>query len=49
LPDELVEIMLLPNWFDLLAVVAPEVKTHEVWLRETRENAVKMFDISDET
>ena len=49
LPDELVEIMLLPNWFDLLAVVAPEVKTHEVWLRETREKAVKMFDISDET
>jgi len=49
LPDELVEIMLLPNWFDLLAVVAPEVKPHEVWLRETREKAVKMFDISDET
>lgn len=49
LPDELVEIMLLPNWFDLLAVVAPEVKPHEVWLCETREKAVKMFDISDET
>lgn len=49
LPDELVEIMLLPNWFDLLAVVAPEVKAQEVWIRETREKAVKMFDISEET
>ena len=49
LPDELVEIMLLPNWFDLLTMVAPEVKPQEVWLRETREKAVKMFDIQDET
>ena len=49
LPDELVEIMLLPNWFDLLEMVASEVKPHEVWLRETREKAVKMFDIDEET
>ena len=49
LPDELVEIMLLPNWFDLLSMVAPEVKPQEVWLRETREKAVKMFDIQEET
>jgi len=48
LPDELVEIMDLPNWFELLSVVAPEVKAHEVWLRETREKSLKMFEIQDE-
>jgi hypothetical protein len=49
LPDELVEIMDLPNWFELLSVVAPEVKAHEAWMRETREKSLKLFDISDET
>jgi len=49
LPDELVEIMDLPNWFELLSVVAPEVKAHEVWMRETREKSLKMFEIQDET
>jgi hypothetical protein len=49
LPDELVEIMDLPNWFELLSVVAPEVKEHEPWLRETREKSLKMFEIQDET
>jgi hypothetical protein len=49
LPDELVEIMDLPNWFELLSVVAPEVKAHEPWLRETREKSLKMFEIQDET
>ena len=49
LPDELVEIMDLPNWFELLQVVAPEVKAHEAWMRETREKSLKLFDISDET
>ena len=49
LPDELVEIMDLPNWFELLSVVAPEVKAHEPWMRETREKSLKMFEIQDET
>jgi hypothetical protein len=49
LPDELVEIMDLPNWFELLSVVAPEVKAHEACMRETREKSLKLFDISDET
>jgi len=48
LPDELVEIMLLPNWFELLLAVAPEVKPHEVWMRESREKSLKMFEIQDE-
>jgi hypothetical protein len=49
LPDELVEIMLLPNWFELLMAVAPEVKPHEVWMRESREKSLKLFEIQDET
>lgn len=44
LPDDLIEIMALDNWFDLLSSVAPEVKPHEKWLKEVREKALSMFD-----
>lgn len=48
LPDDLVEIMLLDNWFDLLAGFAPGVKPHEEWLRQVRDKAIAMFDVEDE-
>jgi hypothetical protein len=48
LPDDLVEIMLLDNWFDLLAGFAPGVKPHEDWLRQVRDKAIAMFDVEDE-
>lgn len=48
LPDDLVEIMLLDNWFDLLSGFAPGVKPHEDWLRQVRDKAIAMFDVEDE-
>lgn len=48
LPDELLEIMELPNWFEQLAHVAPEVKKHEEYLRKVRDLALSMIDYEDE-
>ena len=48
LPDELIEIMELPNWFEQLAAVAPEVKNHEDYLRKVRDLALSMIDYEDE-
>jgi hypothetical protein len=48
LPDELIEIMELPNWFEQLAHVAPEVKKHEEYLRKVRDLALSMIDYDDE-
>ena len=48
LPDELLEIMELPNWFEQLAAVAPEVKSHEVYLRQVRDLALGMLEFEDE-
>jgi hypothetical protein len=48
LPDELIEIMELPNWFEQLAQVAPEVKKHEEYLRKVRDLALSMIDYEDD-
>jgi len=48
LPDELLEIMELPNWFEQLAAVAPEVKNHEAYLRQVRDLALGMLEFDDE-
>lgn len=44
LPDDLIEIMALDNWFDLLSGVVAEVKPHEKWMREVRDAALALFD-----
>jgi hypothetical protein len=48
LPDELLEIMELPNWFEQLAAVAPEVKNHETYLRQVRDLALGMLEFEDD-
>jgi len=48
LPDELLEIMELPNWFEQLAAVAPEVKNHEAYLRQVRDLALGMLEFEDD-
>jgi len=48
LPDDLIDLMELPTWFDLLAAVAPEVKAHQAYLTEVRNKAMGMFS-EDET
>ena len=44
IPDELIEIMALDNWFDLLSFVAPDVKDHKEWLQQVRDKALAMFE-----
>lgn len=44
IPDELIEIMALENWFDLLSFVAPNVKDHKEWLQQVRNTALAMFE-----
>ena len=44
IPDELIEIMALDNWFDLLSFVAPDVKDHKEWLQQVRDAALAMFE-----
>lgn len=44
IPDDLIEIMALDNWFDLLAAVAPDVKEHREWLQKVRDKALAMFE-----
>ena len=48
LPDELIEIMELPNWFEQLSQVAPEVQKHEEYLRKVRDLALSMIDYEDD-
>jgi len=48
LPDEIVELMNLDNWFDLLYEVAPGVENHKIWLTKVRDQALTMFDQVDE-
>jgi len=44
LPDDLIEMMELPTWFELLGAVAPEVKAHQDYLTEVRNEALAMFN-----
>lgn len=44
IPDDLIEIMALDNWFDLLSFVSPDVKDHQDWLQEVRDKALAMFN-----
>lgn len=44
IPDDLIEIMALDNWFDLLTFVAPDVKEHKEWLQQVRDKALAMFE-----
>jgi hypothetical protein len=47
LPDELVELLFLDNWFELLSAVAPEVVPHQAWLTGARDGAMALFDAAD--
>jgi hypothetical protein len=41
LPEEILELLDLPNWFELLSQFAPQVAPHEAWIRE----AVALLDV----
>ena len=43
-PDEILDIMALDSWQELLEEVAPESKKHSEYLRQVRARAMAMFD-----
>ena len=44
LPDEIVELMGLDNWLELLIEVSPDAEKYSAWLTEVRNQALAMFD-----
>ena len=44
LPDELVELMALENWWELLQSVAPDVTPFDTWFAAVRDEALGRFD-----
>lgn len=48
LPDDFIELMALPNWFDALKLVSNGVEPHQVWLTEARDKALAMFEAPDQ-
>lgn len=48
MPDEIVELMGLDSWLDLLIEVSPESQRHEAWLTQVREQALALFDQGDD-
>lgn len=44
LPDDLLDMMELPAWFDMLASVAPEVRKHREYLTMVRDAALKLLN-----
>lgn len=43
MPDELIEHMKNPNWFDLVEQIFPIVKPHKEWLEKAKAHADKLF------
>ncbi len=48
MPDEIVELMALDSWLDLLTEVSPESKKHALWLTQVRDKALTLFDHSED-
>ena len=44
MPDEIVELMGLDNWLELLIEVSPDAEKYSAWLTEVRNQALAMFD-----
>lgn len=43
LPDEVLPYLDLPNWFEIAASFAPELKAHEQWVRDVASTALQML------
>lgn len=44
LPDDLLEMMELPAWFEMLASVAPEVRDHKDYITQVRDAALALLN-----
>ena len=43
LPDEVLPVLKLPNWFDILATQAPQLAQHRAWLESVKPELDAMF------
>lgn len=48
LPDEIIEYLDLPNWFEILASFAPDVKRHEAWIVAAKNHADVLLTAEDD-
>lgn len=48
LPDDLLDMMELPAWFEMLASVAPEVRDHREYITKVRDAAMVLLNEPDE-
>lgn len=48
LPDDWIELLHMPIWWEALKRVAPQVELHEKWIRAVRDEVVQMF-VEDES
>lgn len=49
LPDDLLDMMELPAWFEMLASVAPEVRSHREYITAVRDAALTLLDDPDDS
>jgi hypothetical protein len=49
LPDDLLDMMELPAWFEMLASVAPEVRNHREYITAVRDAALALLDDPDDS
>jgi hypothetical protein len=48
LPDEILQYLDLPNWFDILCSFAPDCAKHREWLTEAKAKADALLDAPDD-
>lgn len=44
LPDDFIDVLELPNWFEALTAFAPDVAPFQTWFMQARDLALAMFD-----
>lgn len=47
LPDELLQFVELPNWFEILSKFAPQCNAHKAWLTLARDRAIVLLNEDD--
>lgn len=48
LPDEIVDLMALDNWWDLLVEVDAHVEPHKAYLTKVRDTALAKFEVDED-
>lgn len=43
LPDDWIEMLHMPIWWEALKTAAPQIEKHETWIRAVRDRVVQMF------